>query len=126
MNIDYPRRNRIDLLTPAEKAIYDAIQKVEELPGDERLTDAICLLQDAQNKVSDYVDNKPKRNFHNFICRECGYGIGGIMNNDVQMLNYVNSWTTHIHPKFKTRCNHQLEEVTEKEFIKLWKPECFY
>tara|TARA_R110002051_G_scaffold155107_1_gene227218 strand:+ start:480 stop:866 length:387 start_codon:yes stop_codon:yes gene_type:complete len=59
---DFTRRNRIDLLTPAEKAIYDAMQKVEELPADERLTYAVCLLQDAQNKVADFVDDSNSEN----------------------------------------------------------------
>jgi len=52
-----PRRNRIDLLTPAEKAIYDAMQAVENLPPDVRLTDAVCLLQAARDKVADFVES---------------------------------------------------------------------
>lgn len=51
------RRNRIDLMSPAEKAIYDAMQEVEKMPADVRLTDAVELLQQAKNKVSDYVDD---------------------------------------------------------------------
>ena len=51
-----PRRMRIDLLTPVEKAIYDAMQEVEKLPADIRLTDAVNLLSQAKDKVSDYVD----------------------------------------------------------------------
>lgn len=54
MNI--PRRNRMDQWTPAERAIYDAVQAVEDMPADVRLTDAVRLLDDAQNKVADYVD----------------------------------------------------------------------
>lgn len=54
---NYQRRNSVYLLTPAEKAIYDAMQKVEELPADERLTDAVRLLQDAKNRVADYIDS---------------------------------------------------------------------
>ena len=53
-----PRRIRTDLYTPAEKAIYDAMQKVEEMPADERLTEAVMLLEQAQNKVADYVDEQ--------------------------------------------------------------------
>jgi hypothetical protein len=52
-----PRRNRIDLLTPAERAIYDAVQAVEELPPDERLTNAVILLGRARDHVADYVDS---------------------------------------------------------------------
>lgn len=54
---EIPRRIRIDLLTPAEKAIYDATQEVENLPPDPRLTAAVVLLQQARDKVADFVDN---------------------------------------------------------------------
>jgi len=49
---------RIDMLrwTPAERAIYEAIQAVEALPPDVRLTDAVILLGQAQTKVADFVD----------------------------------------------------------------------
>lgn len=53
---EIPRRNRIDLYTPAEKAIYDAKLEVEKLPADPRLTDALLYLQLAQNLISDFVD----------------------------------------------------------------------
>jgi hypothetical protein len=52
-----PRRNRVDLLTPAERAIYDAVEAVEDLPPDERLTNAVILLQRARDHVADYVDS---------------------------------------------------------------------
>jgi hypothetical protein len=51
-----PRRIRIDLFTPAERAIYDAHQAVESLPPDVRLTEACNLLSAARAKVADYVD----------------------------------------------------------------------
>lgn len=54
-----PRRNRIDLFTPAEKAIYEAIREVEKVGADTLLTEAVILLQQAMDKVSDFVD-KPK------------------------------------------------------------------
>lgn len=49
---------RIDLtrMTPAEKAIYDAVQAVEAMPADVRLTDAVILLQAARESVADFVD----------------------------------------------------------------------
>jgi hypothetical protein len=53
---DIPRRSYINKMTPAELAIWNAMQEVEKLPADIRLTDAVNLLKDAQNKVSDYVD----------------------------------------------------------------------
>lgn len=54
---EIPRRNRLDLNTPAELAIHNAMQEVEKLAADTRLTDAINLLQQAKDKVSDFVDN---------------------------------------------------------------------
>lgn len=56
MSNSFPRRNIVSQLTPAEKAIYDAVQMVEEMPADERLTDAVILLQKAKEKVADYID----------------------------------------------------------------------
>lgn len=53
-----PRRSRLDLLEPAEKAIYNAMQEVEKIGADERLTNAIVKLQEAKELVSDYIDEK--------------------------------------------------------------------
>jgi len=57
-NITWPRRNRIDLLTPAEKAIYDAVQEVEKAGADVRLTESVILLSKARDLVADYVDEQ--------------------------------------------------------------------
>lgn len=54
---EIPRRNRIDKFTPAERAIYDAVQAVEAMAADVRLTDAVILLQAARDSVADYIDN---------------------------------------------------------------------
>ena len=51
-----PRRARLDLNTPAEKAIFDAMQEVEKLPADVKLTEAVNLLSKAKDLVSDFVD----------------------------------------------------------------------
>lgn len=56
MNNDIPRRIRLDLLTPAERAIYDAVQAVEAAGCHPLLTDAVVLLQQAREKVADFVD----------------------------------------------------------------------
>lgn len=56
MSDDIPRRARIDKFVPAEKAIYDAVQAVEAMAADTRLTDAVVLLQQARSKVADFVD----------------------------------------------------------------------
>lgn len=53
-----PRRCRLDLMTPAELAIYNAVQAVEEVGADPLLTDAVVLLQQAREKVADYIDRK--------------------------------------------------------------------
>ena len=42
--------------TEAEKAISHALTLVERLGCDTRLTEAACLLGEAQNKVADFVD----------------------------------------------------------------------
>ena len=51
-----PRRCRIDLSTPAETAIRAAVRAVEVTGCDERLTDAVVLLSQAQDKVADYLE----------------------------------------------------------------------
>jgi hypothetical protein len=55
-DLDIPRRIRIDLFTPAEKAIFDAVQVVEQAGAHPLLTDAVILLGQAREKVADFVD----------------------------------------------------------------------
>lgn len=55
--VDFPR-SCVDLLTPVEKAIFDAIQEVEKIGADEKLTDAINLLSKAKDLVSDYQERE--------------------------------------------------------------------
>jgi len=50
------RRGNLKTMVPAELAIMKAIEEVECLFADTRLTDAIFLLNDAINKVGDFVD----------------------------------------------------------------------
>lgn len=54
-----PRRDRLDLFTPAERAIWDAAQAVECAGCDVRLTSALNLLHAARSKVADFVDRVP-------------------------------------------------------------------
>ena len=56
MENEIPRRIRLDKMKPAEKAIHAAVGEVEKIGADVRLTDAIILLQQAKDKVSDYID----------------------------------------------------------------------
>lgn len=53
---ELPRRVYMDLWNPAEKAIYDAMQAVEKMPADLRLTQAVILLSKAQECVADFLD----------------------------------------------------------------------
>ncbi len=60
---EIPRRSRIDKYVPAETAISNAIEAVEEMPPDTRLTEAVILLGQAQDKVADFVDGVPVKTF---------------------------------------------------------------
>ena len=59
MENEIPRRSRLDLNTPAEKAIYDAIQEVEKIGADPKLTNIVVMLGKARDLLSDFVDSKP-------------------------------------------------------------------
>ncbi len=58
--VDIPRRNKLWLNEPAELAIRAAIAAVESMPADVRLTEAVNLLLDASDKVSDFIDARPR------------------------------------------------------------------
>jgi hypothetical protein len=57
---DIPRRIRIDMSTPTELAIRAAVDAVEALPADVRLTNAVVLLHQARELVADFVDGVPR------------------------------------------------------------------
>jgi hypothetical protein len=50
------QRNRMDLWTPAELAIYNAMREVEKMPASVTLTNAVIKLSEAQSLVADYLD----------------------------------------------------------------------
>ncbi len=52
----HPRRNDINLHTPAERAIREAVISVEGAGCHPLLTDAVVLLDKAKNKVADFVE----------------------------------------------------------------------
>lgn len=54
----FPRRSRLDLCEPAELAIYNAMQEVEKMGADVKLTEAVIKLQEAKELVADYIDKK--------------------------------------------------------------------
>lgn len=56
MTDEIPRRARMEQWSEAERAIYDAMLKVEAMPADVRLTDAVTLLDAARSSVADFVD----------------------------------------------------------------------
>ena len=53
-----PRRIRLDLMTKVELAISNAMDEVEKMDADERLTTAGLKLQEAKDLVSDFVDEQ--------------------------------------------------------------------
>lgn len=52
----FPRRNDLTLQTPAETAIRNAVLIVEAAGAHPLLTDAVLLLQQAREKVADFVE----------------------------------------------------------------------
>lgn len=53
-----PRRICKSYWTPAEQAVQDAVDLVERLGADVRLTEAVNLLAAARAKIADYVESK--------------------------------------------------------------------
>jgi hypothetical protein len=56
MNTEIPRRIRLDLNTPAELSIHNAMQEVEKIGADVKLTNAVIYLSMAKDLVSDFID----------------------------------------------------------------------
>lgn len=53
-----PRRNRIDLMSNSELAIYKAMVQVEKEGAHLILTDVINLLAQAKEKLSNFIDTR--------------------------------------------------------------------
>lgn len=53
------RRNDIQKMVPAELACREAVLAIEALPADQRLTEAVVLIGEAQRLVADFVDGVP-------------------------------------------------------------------
>lgn len=60
---DVPRRSQMEKRSEAEAAIHLAMQSVEAMPADVRLTDAVTLLGAARDSVADYLDGIDRRRF---------------------------------------------------------------
>lgn len=58
---EIPRRCQTDQWTPAERAIQAAVDEVEQMGADERLTRAVVLLGEARSAVADFVDATPEK-----------------------------------------------------------------
>jgi hypothetical protein len=56
LGMDWPRRNCRDLWIPAEKAIQDTVDLVEGLGAHPALTEAVILLGQARDKISDWAE----------------------------------------------------------------------
>ena len=56
MHMEFPRRNDLQRLKPAELAIYNAMQMVEEMSCDTRLTDVQIKLDEARNLLANYIE----------------------------------------------------------------------
>ena len=64
MNRSIARRSQMQKWHAAERAIFDAIQVVETMGADPRLTQAINLLKTAKSQVADFVDGVTRPPLH--------------------------------------------------------------
>lgn len=55
---EIPRRNRMDLWEPSEKLIQHTVWEIEKMGADVRLTNAVNLLSQAKDLVSDFIDER--------------------------------------------------------------------
>ena len=52
------RRNNLTMCSPSELAIFKAMEEVEKIGADIKLTDAVIKLDEARNLVADIIDRK--------------------------------------------------------------------
>lgn len=69
-----PRRISLDQMTPAEKAIYAAVQIVEGMGADVRLTHAVVHLSEARECVANFVDGVDEPKKRTVGCANTPYG----------------------------------------------------
>jgi hypothetical protein len=58
-----PRRQRLDRSEPSELAIRHAVDMVEKMEADVRLTKAVDLLNEARELVADVIDENLEKSF---------------------------------------------------------------
>lgn len=72
---EYARRNDRDRLTVGERSILYAMRAVEAMPADERLTQAMVLLEDALRCIAAYMDDVRRKmetkDDHGPACHDC-------------------------------------------------------
>ena len=116
----FPRRNRLDLNTPAELAIYNAMQEVEKAGASENLTKAITLLQDAKNFVSDHVDSfdyDKEHDVHYYKCPDCGRL--QIISKESPLWLKKEIKIIHIREDYEIPCRSEYQEITKYEYFNI-------
>jgi hypothetical protein len=120
---DIPRRNRLDLCTPAEIAIFQAMQEVEKIGADVKLTKAVTLLAEAKECVADFVDNTNEHNYdgindiHYWKCPECN----SIFATSKQTPEWVARKMAIVHTNniYNIPCRAEYIEITKEEFFEI-------
>ena len=114
------RRIRLDLMTPAEIAIYLAMQEVEKIGTDVKLTEAFTLLAKAKDLVADFVDKvdyDKEHDIHYYKCNECGR----LQVISKESPNWLKEEVKIIHKRKDNEilCHAVYDEITKDEYFKL-------
>lgn len=70
--MEFPRRNDLQRLKPAELAIYNVMQMIEEMPADPRLTDVQIKLDEVKNLLADYIEAPSCIRCGSYDTEQCG------------------------------------------------------
>lgn len=97
---EFSRRIRIDLLTPPETAIREAMLAVEAAGAHPLLTDAVGLLGQAREKVADYieinadtvVEQKTEAFLAELTALSRKYGLGINRSGEIYLLESSHAW----------------------------------
>lgn len=114
-----PRRNRLDLMTPAEIAIHLAILEVEKVGADVKLTKAVVLLYKAKGLVADFIETPEFENndIHYWKCPECGDFIATNKKTPSWLIEQIKIY--HLHKEMQTPCRGVYVEITKDKFWEL-------